>query len=103
RAGGVVAYSTDRAVTVAAFSVGGRLFVADLVAGGSRELPAAQPVFDPRLDPAGRRLAYVCSGDLRIIDVETGQDRVLASEDDPDVSWGMAEFVAAEEMGRPEG
>src|SRR5947207_6839904 len=80
RAGGVVAYSTDRAVTVAAFSVGGRLFVADLVAGGSRELPSAQPVFDPRLDPAGRRVAYVCSGDLRIIEVETGQYRGLGSD-----------------------
>src|SRR5947208_5747289 len=47
RAGGVVAYSTDRAVTVAAFSFGGRLFVADLLNGASRELPAITPVFDP--------------------------------------------------------
>jgi dipeptidyl-peptidase-4 len=59
RAEGVVAYSTDREVTLAAFSVGGRLFLADLVKGGARELSAVTPVFDPRIDPTGRRVAYV--------------------------------------------
>jgi len=102
RAGGVVAYSTDRAVTVAAFSVGGRLFVADLLSGGSHELPAVAPVFDPRIDPTGRCVAYLAARALRVIELE-GEDRVLAAEDDPDVSWGLAEFVAAEEMGRAEG
>lgn len=102
RAEGVVAYSTDRAVTVAAFSVGGRLVVADLLDGGSRELPAIEPVLDPRIDPTGRRVAYVAEGALRLIDME-GDDRLLAAEDDPDVSWGLAEFIAAEEMGRERG
>jgi dipeptidyl-peptidase-4 len=102
RAGGVVAYSTDRAVTVAAFSIGGKLFTADLVNGGSRELPAVGPVFDPRIDPTGRRVAYVAARALRVVELE-GEDRVLASDDDPDVSWGLAEFVAAEEMDRTEG
>jgi dipeptidyl-peptidase-4 len=102
RAGGVVAYSVDRAVTLAAFSVGGRLFVADLLKGESRELPAVAPVFDPRIDPTGRRVAYVATRALRVIELE-GEDRVLAAEDDLDVSWGLAEFVAAEEMGRAEG
>src|ERR671918_593521 len=102
RAEGVVTYSTDRAVSVAAFSVGGRLYVADLAKGGARRLPAVEPVFDPRLDPTGRRVAYVSGRALHVIDVE-GEDRVLAGEDDPDVSWGLAEFVAAEEMGRQEG
>ncbi|MDP9341233.1 MAG: prolyl oligopeptidase family serine peptidase [Actinomycetota bacterium] len=102
RAGGVVAYSTDRAVTVAAFSVGGRLFVADLLSGESRELPAVVPVFDPRIDPTGRCVAYVAARALRVIELE-GEDRVLAADDDPDESWGLAEFVAAEEMDRAEG
>ncbi|MFL5799883.1 MAG: prolyl oligopeptidase family serine peptidase [Actinomycetota bacterium] len=102
RAGGVVAYSTDQAVAVAAFSVGGRLFVTDLLNGESRELPAVTPVFDPRIDPTGLRVAYVAAGALRVVDLE-GEDRVLAADDDPDVAWGLAEFVAAEEMDRPEG
>jgi dipeptidyl-peptidase-4 len=102
RAGGVVAYSTDRDVTVAAFTVGGKLFVTDLLNGGRRELPAREPVFDPRIDPTGARVAYVADGALRLIDLD-GTDSLLASDEDPDISWGLAEFVAAEEMGRREG
>jgi dipeptidyl-peptidase 4 len=102
RAGGVVAYSTDRDVTVAAFTVGGKLFVTDLLNGGSRELPARAPVFDPRVDPTGQRVAYVADRALRVVDLE-GKDSLLDEEEDPDISWGLAEFVAAEEMGRREG
>jgi dipeptidyl-peptidase-4 len=102
RAGGVVAYSTDRDVTVAAFSVNGELLVADLLNGGSRELSAQGPVFDPRVDPTGRRVAYVSDGALHVIDID-GDDSLLVADEDPDVSWGLAEFVAAEEMDRREG
>jgi dipeptidyl-peptidase 4 len=102
RAGGVVAYSTDRSVTRAAFAVGGRLVVVDLDGSEPRKLPAAEPVFDPHLDPTGRRVAYASGRSLRVIDID-GEDRLLAGEDDPDVSWGLAEFAAAEEMERREG
>lgn len=103
RGEGVVAYSTDRAVTVAAFSIDGRLHVADLSGSRARELPsAAEPVFDPHLDPTGRSVGYVSGRALRVIDLNGG-DRALAEDPDPDVSWGLAEFVAAEEMGRHRG
>src|SRR5204862_1454797 len=61
-------------------------------------------VVDPRPDPGGRRVAYVRDGALRVIGVEDGAaDRELAADPDPDVTWGLAEFVAAEEMGRGRG
>ena len=84
--------------------MGDRLFLADLVDGGARALePAARPPFDPRPDPTGRRVAYVAGGALRVLDVASGEDRLLAHDDDPDVSWGLADFVAAEEMDRRRG
>ena len=101
-AGGVVSYSTDRAVARAAFSVGGGLFLADLRTGEVREVPHEGSVFDPRLDPTGRRIAYVADAALRVVEVD-GEDQAVAGDDDPEVSWGVAEFVAAEEMGRREG
>jgi dipeptidyl-peptidase-4 len=112
RAGGVVAYATDPRLRVAAFALGGRLFVADLDAaattGGDpgswvRELPAAGGVLDPRPDPTGRRVAYVTGGELHAVELDGAADRLLAGEDDPEVVWGLAEFVAAEEMGRSRG
>jgi dipeptidyl-peptidase 4 len=100
---GVVGYSTDRDVTVAAFVLGGALHVADLVRGQVRALRAAEPVFDPRVDPTGRRIGYVSGRALRVIGVDGQGDRALAGEEPPTVSWGMAEFVAAEEMERHRG
>jgi dipeptidyl-peptidase-4 len=41
-------------------------------------------------------------GALHVREIEGGT-RVLASDDDPDVSWGLAEFAAAEEMDRRRG
>ena len=98
-AGGITGYATDRAVTVAAFTLGGRLFVAGLVSARARELPLDGPVFDPMPDPLAQRLAYVSGTKLRIAELD-GSSWELAGETDPHVSWGSAEFIAAEEMGR---
>jgi dipeptidyl-peptidase 4 len=103
---GVVGYTANHAARIASFAVGERLFVADLASGGPdavTELKPAGPAFDPRPDPTGRRVAYVTRGDLRVADLSTATDTLLASDEDPDVHWGLAEFVAAEEMGRLRG
>jgi dipeptidyl-peptidase-4 len=100
---GVVAYATDPALTMAAFVVGQRLMLADLMEGGARELTPSAPPFDPRPDPTGRRVAYVADGSLHVIDLETDADVELAADPDPDVHWGLTEFIAAEEMGRSRG
>lgn len=102
QAGGVVAYATDEGQTLAAFALSGRLFVTDLEKG-ARALDAATPVFDPRPDPTGARVAYVSGRALRVIDVRTGEDREVAGPEGERVSYGLAEFVAAEEMGRLRG
>ena len=101
---GVVAYAADPALTVATFVVGRRLMVADLVNGGARELtPPVGSAFDPRPDPTGRRAAYVADGSLRVVDLGSGEDIELAADPESDVHWGLAEFIAAEEMGRSRG
>jgi dipeptidyl-peptidase 4 len=102
RSSGVTAYATDEAVRRAVFTVSGRVFLADLVEGSARELSAPGSVDDPRLDRAGERIAFVVGGRLHVREIEGGV-RELASPDAPDTSWGLAEFVAAEEMDRNRG
>jgi dipeptidyl-peptidase-4 len=102
QAGGVTAFATDAAPTMAAFALSGRLFVTDLDKD-VRALDAATPVFGPRPDPTGRRVAYVSGRALRVIEVASGADRALAEPEDEQVSYGLAEFVAAEEMQRMRG
>jgi dipeptidyl-peptidase-4 len=104
---GVVAYSTDRDVRMAAFALSSRLFVSDLTgAGPTRELPTAAPVVDPQLDPTGRRVAYAGNGSLRVVTLDTGADDLVVgrgSDEPEEVVWGLAEFIAGEELDRGRG
>jgi dipeptidyl-peptidase 4 len=101
-AAGIVGFAVDSSVRLATFALSGGLFVADLVEGTVTSLPAAKSVFDPRLDPGGNTVAYVSNATLRLSSTSgAADDRELIAE--AGVSWGLAEFVAAEEMGRQRG
>ncbi|MDH6123232.1 prolyl oligopeptidase family serine peptidase [Kitasatospora sp. GP82] len=101
---GIVGYALDGAGTQAAFALSGRLFLADLVAGTTRELPAAGPLLDPRPSPDGSCVAYATtSGELRITRTDGSGDRALATPEQDGVTWGQAEFIAQEEMDRDRG
>ncbi|MGP3931547.1 prolyl oligopeptidase family serine peptidase [Nonomuraea sp. KM88] len=102
-AGGVVAYATDATVTRACFALSGGLYVADLAGGQAYRLDTPGAVIDPRLSPDGRHVAYVTGGALRVQDVLSGADRALATPESQTVTYGLAEFIAAEEMDRMRG
>ncbi|MFM8563212.1 MAG: prolyl oligopeptidase family serine peptidase [Acidimicrobiia bacterium] len=108
-AGGITGYSTDTDTARFVCTLSGRLFVGDLHRANVREIRAIGPVFDPRLSPDGRWVAYVSGRALRVVSVESSDEHgfELAGPtlfDEPDtVSWGSAEFVAAEEMDRYRG
>ncbi len=106
QAAGIVAFACDSALSVAAFALAGQVFAADLAAGGQapRPIPARPGAFDPRPDPSGQRVAYVCDGAVRVVTPGTGEDTLLIGPDgESGVTYGLAEFVAAEEMGRTRG
>ncbi len=103
---GIVSFSTDHDVALAAFALSSRLFVVDVAAGRVRELSTVQPVFDPQLDPTGRQVAYAGGRSLRVVTVADGTDRELVGPepDEPaEVVWGQAEFIAGEELDRGTG
>jgi dipeptidyl-peptidase-4 len=100
---GVTAYAADRDLRIASLVVGGGILVADLQTGETRAFVSAPAPFDPRPDPTGRRVAYVSGGALHAIDLADHTDIVVVEDPDPDVHWGLAEFVAAEEMERDRG
>ena len=103
-AGGIGSYGTDPLARLAAFAVNGALVVADLVTGECTPRPSAGAVVDPRPDPTAQRVAYVSDGSLHVLDLATDTTAVLATErENPDVTWGLAEFIAAEEFSRYRG
>jgi dipeptidyl-peptidase 4 len=110
QAGGIVAYATDADLTVAVFSWSGRVYSVDLIRPDANpsiphEVAVPGPALDPRPDPTGKRLAYVCAGALRAASLaDPAEDRVLADpRGAPHVTFGLTEFIAAEEMDRHRG
>ncbi|WUS17782.1 prolyl oligopeptidase family serine peptidase [Streptomyces sp. NBC_01259] len=102
-ASGIVGYALDAAAELAAFALSGKVYVAQLRAGTARALPVPGPVIDPRPSPDGRHIAYVSKGALRVVGAGGEEDRALAEPEDAQVSYGLAEFIAAEEMQRSRG
>ncbi|MEY9888098.1 dipeptidyl-peptidase-4 [Catenulispora sp. MAP5-51] len=103
-AAGIVGFAVDAEVRHAAFSLSGRLFVADLTTSDAaqavRALETPTGVADPRPNPAGTHVAYVAAGAMRVIGIDGSGDRALAEPETDTVTYGLAEFIAAEEMDR---
>lgn len=99
-AAGIGSYALSGNGLHAVFALYGRLF--EVAAGGTggavapKEIPAAGPALDPRPNADGSRTAYVADD---VLYVAPG-GRI--SPDDG-ARWGLAEFAAAEELGRHRG
>ena len=110
--GGIVAYDGLPDLSRLCFVLDGRIFLAEVPGPCDRgdeqgsvarvvELPSSGDAFDPRLSPDGTSVAYVSGASVRT--TGSGGDRRVIGGSTPTVSWGSAEFVAAEEMGRNRG
>ncbi|MFD7453237.1 prolyl oligopeptidase family serine peptidase [Kitasatospora sp. NPDC059827] len=103
--GGIASYSTDTTGRYAAFALDGTLWLADGTSGSARPIATAREPQEVRLDPTGRRIAYVSGGALRVVsaDADSTDDRAVAEPEAEDVSYGLAEYVAVGEMYRDRG
>ncbi|HJQ46304.1 MAG TPA: prolyl oligopeptidase family serine peptidase [Amycolatopsis sp.] len=101
-AGGVVGYAADAELRIIAFSLSGKVYTVDPATRQVTELVETAAV-DPRPNPPGTHVAYVRDRRLRVIDLAGGEDRAVVEEDGEDIAWGLAEFIAAEELGRTRG
>ncbi|MER8092042.1 S9 family peptidase [Streptomyces goshikiensis] len=98
---GIGSYALSGDGRTAVFPLHGRMYAVTCdgsgrPAGEPREIPAAGPVFDPRPDADGGRVAYV-TGDA----LHTAPGGRVSPDDG--ARWGVAEFAAAEELGRSRG
>ncbi|WBP88551.1 prolyl oligopeptidase family serine peptidase [Kitasatospora cathayae] len=100
---GITAYSTDATGSLAVFALGGGLWLADASTASVRRVACGGEAEEVRLDPTGRTIAYVSGGALRVVGVDGTGDRALAEPEASDVTYGLAEYVAASEMYRDRG
>ena len=98
-ASGVTSYACNRDITRAVTVLGGSVVLIDLISGNATMPPIESGVFDVRLSPDGNTISYLRGTSLCVASL-SGDGRVIASDENETVSWGNAEFIAAEEMGR---
>ncbi len=101
---GITDYATDRERSLAVFALSGAPYAVGLEgAEPARPLAAPGPVVDPRPDPTGTWAAYVSERALYVTPLSGGPARMLCAPDGDDVTWGLADFIAAEEFDRVRG
>ncbi|MSW44289.1 MAG: prolyl oligopeptidase family serine peptidase, partial [Actinobacteria bacterium] len=100
---GITAFSLDESGRTAAFVVSGVPYVVDVISGITTELPAPGPVIDPRMSPDGTHVAFVSSNGLHVVRIGAEVSTPLCEPTHSDEAWGLADFVAAEELDRYRG
>ncbi len=112
---GVAAYAADAEARLVAYVADGALWTVRTDGGPPRRVLTAGPgpVGDPRPAPDGGALAYLAGGSLRVVRADGTDDRPLADPDtdpgadpstDPgEVSYGRADRIVTESLGRARG
>jgi dipeptidyl-peptidase-4 len=101
---GVVEYKWDEAGAQILIPAGGQLYLANAKSGDVRKLgDTGGAAIDAKISPKGRYVTYVRDQNLNAIDVRSGQTIALTTEGKDTLSFGVAEFVAQEEMDRYSG
>ena len=83
--------------------VDGDLWVAALDGNVSRLTQTPETETDAKLSPKGGFASFVRDGHLFVQSLAGGAAREVAGEATPKVSWGVAEFIAQEELDRFDG
>ena len=100
---GIVAYDWAPDGRSLLVPVDGDLYVAALDGGVRRLTTTAQGELDATISPKGSFVSFVRDQNLHVIDLATGAERRLTRDGGGTLSWGLAEFVAQEEMDRTKG
>ena len=83
----------------------GNLYVFDDFKSDPRLLVDGQSysVVDPKPSPLGDMVAFGCNGDIYVVPITGGIPRKLTEKENSDVTNGLADYIAQEEMRRPSG
>lgn len=108
---GITAFSVDTNFSTAAFVINGELYSMKLPANS--ESPIQTPTLhktgggciDPQVSPDGHAIAYIQNNSLHSYDIATSTSTKLCGPEshEDNVTWGLADFAAAEELERTRG
>ena len=103
-AGGITSFKLSRDSSQVVFGLNGKIVVLNRGDGRATQLETGDtPVIDPTPSPDGQYVAYVRNNNLFVYDLHSKQEQAITADGTSLKSYGSAEFVAQEEMGRTNG
>ncbi|MDF1768212.1 DPP IV N-terminal domain-containing protein [Maricaulis sp.] len=101
---GIVRYDWDTQGEAILVPLDGDVFYVSVESGEARRLmETPEYETDARISPRGNFVSFIREQNLYVIDLESGEETAITSEGGGLVSWGVAEFVAQEELSRRTG
>jgi dipeptidyl-peptidase-4 len=101
---GITAYHRSATAGKILFPLSGDLYTYDLASGRvARLTQTAAAELDPKWSPDGRFVAFVRDGDVYALELASGRETRLSPGAHGKVKYGVAEFIAEEEMDRHTG
>ena len=100
---GIVSYSWAPDGKTILVPLDGDLYLAGLDGQVKRLTETPQGELNPTVSPGGSYVSFVRDGELHVVEVKSGADKQVTQGASDTVSWGVAEFVAQEEMDRSTG
>ncbi|MPT48138.1 MAG: S9 family peptidase [Sphingobium sp.] len=100
---GIVAYDWAADARHILVPLDGDLFLADIDGGVTRLTQSEEGELNPMVSPKGKYVSFVRGGNLIVTDIASKVETPLTTGASDTISWGVAEFVAQEEMDRTAG
>ena len=101
---GIVSYQWSDDGKALLFPLGGDVFYHKLGEKGAKQLLDTDAFeTDIKLSPKGNYISFIRDQNLYVKHIESGKETAITKEGGDNIKFGMAEFVAQEEMGRMTG
>lgn len=97
---GITQFSSNSDLSIFVFPLSGSLFIWQ--DGKVRQLGDWNAVVDPQLNPSGKYVAFTSGQDFIVSSIE-GDEIVRIAAESETVSYGLADFIASEELSRYRG
>ena len=97
---GIVAYEWAPDGQHLLVPIDGDLYLADRAGNVRRLTNSKASELDGRVSEKGRFVSFIRDNRLHVLDLSTDADRTVTPDGPATTSWGVAEFIAQEELGR---
>lgn len=100
---GITSFSIDELGKTICFPLNGELWYLNLQDLKITQIEIPGPIIDPRISPDGKNIAGVINSGLFLYSIEKKEGKFLIENKEENVTFGLVDFISAEELNRYRG